>query len=157
MAGTLKSGVADAAGAWRVAPLPTFEAGEKASATNGGGSFALLEQSKHKLAAAAFQKFISVGEGADITQASGSFPARTSVLASDDFLAQQDDYFGGQEINRVFVDSLAAVRPGWRLPRVSAATAHQRHGHRVAGLCVPVRAPWHRVRAHLDVADQAHR
>ncbi|HWR86079.1 MAG TPA: sugar ABC transporter substrate-binding protein [Rhodoglobus sp.] len=114
MAGTLKSGVPDGVGQWRVAPLPTYEAGEQSSSVNGGGSFAMLEQSENKLVAAAFQRFVSLEEGADITLASGSFPARSSVLESEEFLATGDEFFGGQEINQVFVESLDAVREGWQ-------------------------------------------
>ena len=59
-----------------MAPLPTFEKGEKASAMNGGGGFAISKQSKHKLAAAAFLQFMEAGEGArHRSQASGQFPA----------------------------------------------------------------------------------
>ncbi|MFJ6727856.1 ABC transporter substrate-binding protein [Streptomyces sp. NPDC091281] len=112
MAGTLESGVPDGAGDWRVAPLPDF--GGKESATNGGGSFAMMKQSDHQLAAAALQRFISVEEGADIAQRSGSFPARAAVLSDPDFVGRKSAYFGGQEINRVFADSLAAVREGWQ-------------------------------------------
>ncbi|MFJ1787044.1 ABC transporter substrate-binding protein [Streptomyces anulatus] len=113
MAGTLKSGAPDAAGDWRVAPLPTLE-GETGTSVNGGGSLAMMKQGDNQLVAAAFQRFLSTEEGADVTQASGSFPARTEVQKSKEFLAQKDDYFGGQEINKVFVDSLATVQEGWQ-------------------------------------------
>ncbi|WP_447913571.1 ABC transporter substrate-binding protein [Microbacterium phyllosphaerae] len=123
MSGTLKSGAADAAGDWRVAPLPTFE-GETGSSMNGGGSLAMVKDSKNQLVAAAFQRFVSLEEGADITLQSGSFPARMSVLEDEAFLGTQDEYFGGQEVNRVFVESLDAVNEGWQfLPyEVYAAT-----------------------------------
>ncbi|MFD7313539.1 ABC transporter substrate-binding protein [Streptomyces sp. NPDC059883] len=113
MAGTLKSGVPDAAGDWRVAPLPTY-GGEYATSVNGGGSLAMMKQSDNQLVAAAFQRFLSAEKGADLTQATGSFPARAEVLASESFLGEKDPYFGGQEVNRVFADSLAAVREGWQ-------------------------------------------
>ncbi|MFF1418144.1 ABC transporter substrate-binding protein [Streptomyces sp. NPDC058280] len=113
MAGTLESGVPGGAGDWRVAPLPSFD-GKPASSMNGGGSLALLEESKNQLVAAAFQRFLSTGEGADITQKAGSFPARTSVLGSQEFIGQKSAYFGGQQINQVFADSLDAVGKGWQ-------------------------------------------
>ncbi|MEU9919010.1 sugar ABC transporter substrate-binding protein [Streptomyces sp. NPDC051001] len=113
MAGTLKSGVPDGAGDWRVAPLPTYD-GKPTSSVNGGGSLALLKQSKNQLAAAAFLRYVSAGKGADIIQESGSFPARTKVLQSQKFLSEKDAYFGGQEVNRVFTDSLDVVQEGWQ-------------------------------------------
>lgn len=113
MSGTLKSGVAAGSGDWRVAPLPTYD-GKPASSVNGGGSLAMLKESRNQLAASAFLRYLSAGKGADITQASGSFPARSKILQSEKFLGEKDEYFGGQEVNRVFTDSLAAVRPGWQ-------------------------------------------
>jgi multiple sugar transport system substrate-binding protein len=113
MGGTLKSGVPDGAGDWRVAPLPTYD-GKPASSVNGGGSLAMLKQSEKQLAAAAFLRYVSAGKGADITQATGSFPARTKVLESEKFLAEKDPYFGGQEVNRIFTSSLGAVHEGWQ-------------------------------------------
>ncbi|WP_223622381.1 sugar ABC transporter substrate-binding protein [Microbacterium sp. EST19A] len=123
MSGTLKSGAADGAGNWRVAALPSFD-GEKGSSMNGGGSLAMIKQGKNQLVAAAFQRFVSLEEGADLTLQSGSFPARTSVLEDEAFLGAKDDYFGGQEVNRVFVESLDSVVDGWQfLPyEVYAAT-----------------------------------
>ncbi|MEV7252860.1 ABC transporter substrate-binding protein [Streptomyces cyaneofuscatus] len=113
MAGILKGSVAKAAGDWRVAPLPSYGS-ESTTSINGGGSLAMTEQSSKKLAAAAFLRYVSLEEGADITQASGSFPARAKVLESLKFLGTKDEYFGGQEINRIFADSLAEVGGGWQ-------------------------------------------
>jgi multiple sugar transport system substrate-binding protein len=113
MAGTLASGVKDGAGAWRVAPLPTVEKGEKASSMNGGGGFAILKQSKHQLAAAGFVQYMETGAGRDVWIKSGQFPSMKSDLASEEFLNTKNDYFGGQEINKVFAQSAEDVLPGW--------------------------------------------
>lgn len=113
MAGILKGSVAKASGDWRVAPMPAFDA-ESTSSINGGGSLAMLDQGDKQLAAAAFLRYVSAEEGADITQATGSFPARAAALGSQEFLGAKDPYFGGQEINRVFADSLAKVGKGWQ-------------------------------------------
>ncbi|MDX3342636.1 sugar ABC transporter substrate-binding protein [Streptomyces baarnensis] len=113
MSGILKGSVAKASGDWRVAPLPSYGS-DSSTSMNGGGSLALTKQSDNKLAAAAFLRYVSLEEGADITQASGSFPARSEVLESLKFLGAKDEYFGGQEINRIFADSLASVGGGWQ-------------------------------------------
>ncbi|MEV6855161.1 ABC transporter substrate-binding protein [Streptomyces microflavus] len=113
MAGILKGSVAKASGDWRVAPMPAFDA-ESTSSINGGGSLAMLDQGDKQLAAAAFLRYVSAEEGADITQATGSFPARAAALGSQEFLGAKDPYFGGQEINRIFADSLAKVGKGWQ-------------------------------------------
>ncbi|MFF6981359.1 ABC transporter substrate-binding protein [Streptomyces sp. NPDC008343] len=113
MVGILKGSVAKASGDWRVAPLPSYD-GESTTSINGGGSLAMTQQSDNQLAAAAFLRYVSAEEGADITQASGSFPARADVLSSEKFLGAKDEYFGGQEVNRIFADSLDNVAEGWQ-------------------------------------------
>lgn len=114
MAGSLASGAPDAAGNWRVAPMPTFEKGEKASAENGGGGDAILEKSDNKLVAAAFLKWMNVTDGPAISTKLGFFPAQTAVQESPEWLNTKSDFFGGQEINKVFAQSAADVLPDWQ-------------------------------------------
>lgn len=113
MPGNLESGVPDAAGDWRVAPLPTYSAGDTASAENGGGGDAILAQSKNKLVAAGFLQYMNEGEGTQISIAAGGFPSTVADLESDTFLGATSDYFGGQKINEVLVQSAKDVVPGW--------------------------------------------
>ena len=40
-------------------------------------------------------------------------PLHTADLESDDFLNYQSEYFGGQEINKVFAQSIDDVVTGW--------------------------------------------
>jgi len=114
MPGNLESGVAEAAGDWRVAPLPTFEAGVPAGAENGGGGDAILEQSKNKLAAAGFLQFMNQGEGTQISIDAGGFPSTVADLNSDEFLGYESDYFGGQKINEVLVQASKDVTKDWQ-------------------------------------------
>jgi multiple sugar transport system substrate-binding protein len=113
MPGNLESGVPEAAGNWRVAPLPTYEAGESASAENGGGGDAILAQSENKLAAAGFLEFMNSGEGTQISIDQGGFPSTVADLESDEFLGYESEYFGGQKINEVLVQSASDVVEGW--------------------------------------------
>jgi multiple sugar transport system substrate-binding protein len=113
MPGNLESGVPEAAGNWRVAPLPTYEAGEAASAENGGGGDAILAQSENKLAAAGFLEFMNSGEGTQISIDQGGFPSTVADLESDEFLGYESEYFGGQKINEVLVQSASDVVEGW--------------------------------------------
>jgi multiple sugar transport system substrate-binding protein len=124
MAGSLKSGVPTGAGQWRVAPLPVYDAGDKASAMNGGGGYAMLNQSseQNQLVSAAFLKYMEAGPGVQLSIDAGQFPATVADLESDDFLNKPNDYFGGQEINKIFAQSAADVVPGWQyLPYQSYA------------------------------------
>jgi len=113
MPGNLESGVPEAAGNWRVAPLPVYEAGDVASAENGGGGDAVLAQSKNKLAAAGFVEFMNSGEGTQISIDAGGFPSTVADLESDEFLGYESEYFGGQKINEVLVQSASDVVEGW--------------------------------------------
>ncbi|THG33996.1 sugar ABC transporter substrate-binding protein [Glaciibacter flavus] len=113
-AGTLASGVKDGAGQWRVAPLPTVAKGDTASSMNGGGGFVIPKQSTKQAAAAAFLRYMETGEGRAIWIAAGQFPTMKEDLESADFLAAKNDYFGGQEINKIFAQSAADALPGWQ-------------------------------------------
>jgi multiple sugar transport system substrate-binding protein len=113
MPANFETGVADAAGDWRVAPMPTYEAGESVSSESGGSSMSVLEQSENKLVAAGFLEWISTGEGAQVQIDAGSFPSTVADLTSDEFLNYKSDYFGGQEINKVLVQAAEDVVSGW--------------------------------------------
>jgi multiple sugar transport system substrate-binding protein len=113
MPGNLESGVPEAAGDWRVAPLPVYEAGDTASAENGGGGDAILAQSENKLAAAGFLEFMNSGEGTQISIDAGGFPSTVADLESDEFLGYESEYFGGQKINEVLVQSASDVVEDW--------------------------------------------
>lgn len=110
----LKSGVPGGNGQWRVAPLPQYSSsGQAATSENGGSSDVVLAASKHQAAAAAFVQFISTGQGAQISAASGDFPASTTILNSPSFLDVKWPYFGGQQINKVLSSAAGNVLPGW--------------------------------------------
>jgi len=113
MPGNLESGVPEASGDWRVAPLPTYTAGDTASAENGGGGDAILKQSKNKLVAAGFLQYMNEGAGTQISIDAGGFPSTVADLDSDEFLGYESEYFGGQKINEVLVQSAKDVVPGW--------------------------------------------
>ncbi|MBT2497821.1 sugar ABC transporter substrate-binding protein [Agromyces sp. ISL-38] len=113
MPGVLESSVPDAAGDWRVAPIPTYD-GEPVSAENGGGGQAVLKQSKNPALAAAFLEWLnSDPESIKIFGESGGFPSTVAELESEDFVNQESEYFGGQKINEVLTQAASDVLPGW--------------------------------------------
>jgi multiple sugar transport system substrate-binding protein len=114
MPGNLASGAAAAAGKWRVAPMPQWEAGGKASAENGGSSLAVPDKAANKALAYGFVKFAAVDEGKDSRIKAGAFPATTADLASPEFLGAEFPYFDGQKANEVFAESAKNVVPGWK-------------------------------------------
>ncbi|MFD5748863.1 ABC transporter substrate-binding protein [Streptomyces sp. NPDC127033] len=109
----LKTGAPAASGDWRVAPLPQWKAGAKASAESGGSSLAVPSVGKNKALAYAFTEYAAAGAGVKSRIKDGAFPATTADLTSKEFLDTKFDYFGGQEINKVFSQSATEVVPDW--------------------------------------------
>ncbi|MCX2925047.1 ABC transporter substrate-binding protein [Streptomyces sp. NEAU-W12] len=113
MPANLASGVKEAAGDWRVAPLPQWTAGADASAENGGSALTLPELGKNEALAYAFVEYANAGKGVDTRVKSGAFPATTAQLDSEKFQKTEFPYFGGQQANKVFAESAANVADDW--------------------------------------------
>ncbi|MFD8525146.1 ABC transporter substrate-binding protein [Streptomyces capillispiralis] len=113
MPANLASGVKDAAGDWRVAPLPQWQAGGRASAENGGSALTLPELGGNEALAYAFVEYANAGKGVDTRVKGGAFPATTAQLNSPAFQNTEFPYFGGQQANRIFAESAANVADDW--------------------------------------------
>jgi len=113
MPANLESGVPDAAGKWRVAPLPQWEEGVSASAENGGSSLAVPSASKNQALAYGFMQYANAGAGVQIRLDGGAFPATTADIESPEFQSYESEYFGGQQINKVLAESASDVVGGW--------------------------------------------
>ncbi|RDG39147.1 ABC transporter substrate-binding protein [Streptomyces corynorhini] len=109
----LQTGAPAAAGDWRVAPLPQWKAGEKSSAESGGSSLAVPAAGKNKALAYAFTEYVAAGAGVKSRVKDGAYPATTADMTSKEFLDTKFDYFGGQEINKVFAQSASEVASDW--------------------------------------------
>ncbi|WP_119697546.1 ABC transporter substrate-binding protein [Microbacterium halotolerans] len=114
MPGNLESGVPDAAGDWRVAPMPQWEEGGTATAENGGSAMSVMQASESKALAYDFLEFASSGDGVQHRIDGGGFPSTVADLESEDFLSKEFDYFGGQKANEVLSESSANVVDGWQ-------------------------------------------
>ncbi|MFF1528525.1 ABC transporter substrate-binding protein [Cellulomonas sp. NPDC058312] len=114
MPGNLEASVTQAAGQWRVAPMPQWEAGQTASSENGGSAMSIMEAAPNKELAYDFLTYLSNGDGTKIRIDAGGFPATTADLESDEFLNKESEYFGGQKINEVLAQSAADVVEGWQ-------------------------------------------
>ncbi|CAM5684094.1 Extracellular solute-binding protein OS=Streptomyces alboniger OX=132473 GN=CP975_09830 PE=4 SV=1 [Streptomyces alboniger] len=114
MPANFASGVKDAAGDWRAAPLPQWSAGAEVSAENGGSSLALPALGKNKELAYAFVEYANSGDGVRTRIESGAFPATTEDLESKAFQNIEFPYFGGQKANKIFAESAAAAARGWK-------------------------------------------
>ncbi|NGO48663.1 ABC transporter substrate-binding protein [Streptomyces ureilyticus] len=107
------TGVANASGDWRAAPMPQWTKGDKASAENGGSSLTLPTLGKNKELAYAFAEYANSGAGVKTRIDEGAFPATKAELESPEFQGKEFEYFGGQKANEIFAESAANVSSDW--------------------------------------------
>ncbi|MGA5325683.1 ABC transporter substrate-binding protein [Streptomyces griseoincarnatus] len=113
MPANFESGVPNASGQWRAAPLPAWAKGDKASAENGGSALTVPALAKNKELAYAFVEYANSGEGVASRVSEGAFPATQAELKSAEFLGKEFPYFGGQKANEIFAGSAANVADDW--------------------------------------------
>ncbi|QPL05051.1 MULTISPECIES: ABC transporter substrate-binding protein [Actinomyces] len=113
MPGNFISSVPDAAGKWRVAPQPRWDANTPACAENGGSSLAAMAATDKQALAYQFIRFCCAEDGIRIRIDGGAFPSTVAELDSADFLNKEFDYFGGQKANEVLSQAAKDVLPGW--------------------------------------------
>jgi multiple sugar transport system substrate-binding protein len=110
--GYLSSVAKTTAGKWRAAPLPQWDAGANQQGDWGGSSFAVTDQTKHaKEAAQVAMDIFGANKDAwkiGIDQAF-LFPTATPILNWDYFRSKQYDFFGGQQVNQIFVPAYNSV------------------------------------------------
>jgi multiple sugar transport system substrate-binding protein len=98
--GTAKS----TSGKWAAADIPQWKAGENVSGNWGGSSDAVLANSKNKIAAYEFAKFINTNQESALKLANDQFlfPTTTKTLQSTDFTDTKSEFYGGQQVNKFF-------------------------------------------------------
>lgn len=114
MPANLTTGAASASGDWRVARMPQWTDGANQTAELGGSALAATQASQNKELAYEFLKYANIGDGVATRLSTGAFPATMRDLTDPAFLAQEPEYFGGQQINRILADSATHVLPGWQ-------------------------------------------
>ena len=109
----LAENAADLAGSWAVAPMPK-NAGSENSGDSGGAAVVVLKNTKNAEAAAKFAAWLN---GSDDTQEAlitvgGLFPSTTNGLDSPALL-EESEFFGGQVVNEVFIQSAKETPDTW--------------------------------------------
>ncbi|MEV4867036.1 ABC transporter substrate-binding protein [Streptomyces ossamyceticus] len=112
-AGGIKSDLKDLSGKWRVAPMPTWKAGDGKSSSNGGSATSVMTGCKTPREAVQFADFLSSDPQAVKTGIeSGLYPA-SKAGQEDPSLTGGDPYFGGQKVGDVYKASAAQVPSTW--------------------------------------------
>jgi len=114
MPANLTTGAAAASGDWRVARMPQWTGGANQTAELGGSSLAVTQASQNQELAYEFLKYANIGDGVATRLDAGAFPATMRDLTDPTFLAQEPEYFGGQQINRILANSATHVLPGFQ-------------------------------------------
>lgn len=99
----LPGAVKSSAGKWRAAPLPQWGSTE-AAGNWGGSSDAVMQSSTHKIAAAALAQYLNSNPTSTTQLATKRFlfPVTKSVLDEPTFVDQKPEFYGGQQVNKVF-------------------------------------------------------
>ena len=113
---TLPERAPDAAGDFRIAPLPQWEAGETSGSENGGSAMAIPADAKNKEAAYAFLEYFTHGDGLQSRIDAGAFVPNLSNLEDETFLGTTNEFFGDQKYNEVLAESSKNVATGWQYP-----------------------------------------
>ncbi|WP_240665776.1 ABC transporter substrate-binding protein [Agromyces sp. LHK192] len=93
-------------GLWRAAPLPQWSEGENVSGNWGGSSDAVLATSENPIAAYMLAEFINHDEESAMQLATQQFlyPPQQSVLNDPAFVDQESEFYGGQQVNKLFAE-----------------------------------------------------
>ena len=103
-------------GKWQAAPLPQWSPGESVSANWGGSTDAVTTQSEHPKEAAELAIWINHDEKSAtmLNEKSSLFPTLQSVLGDPSFTTQKLSFYGGQQVNKVFIESSQNVDLGFQ-------------------------------------------
>jgi len=103
-------------GKWRAAPIPQWEAGKKVSANWGGSTLAVLATSQHPKEAAELAIWLTTAKEATslYTTQQFLFPVLKDLLNSPTFADRPFEFYGGQAVNQVFVQSANSVDPSFQ-------------------------------------------
>ncbi|MEU8570019.1 extracellular solute-binding protein [Streptomyces pathocidini] len=124
-------------GLWRIAPLPQWDPASPGVGTHGGSTFAITKDSKHPEAAMEFIEWqVSHPDALRARLSSGAssqYPAAPDLVSvgRDAF---DRDYYGGQDIYRLFEAEADRIRHGWTWgPRMTATQRVMQDGFAQAG------------------------
>ena len=98
-------------GKWRAAPMPQWDASAPVSGNWGGSTTAVIKSTKNAIAAAQFAQFLNSDPDCASLFASKQFlfPSTKALLADSSFTGQTPAFYGGQQVNEVFVPAANGI------------------------------------------------
>lgn len=114
----LSASAKDTSGKWRAAPLPQWNAGENKAGNWGGSTSAVIKTTKNPIAAAKFAEFLNTDAESTMMLATQQFlfPPTKSTLANPAFVGQKPEFYGGQQVNELFVQISGTVSTEFQWP-----------------------------------------
>jgi multiple sugar transport system substrate-binding protein len=96
----------DTSGSWRAAALPQWSADANVSGNCGGSTSAVIAGTQNPIAAAKFAEFLNTDPEATKMFATEQFlfPATNALLTDPEFVGQEPEFYGGQQVNQLFAD-----------------------------------------------------
>jgi multiple sugar transport system substrate-binding protein len=109
----MSSSMKESVGKWRAAKIPQWKAGEYVSSNWGGSTVAAMKGTPHLKEATLFATFM--GADPEVARYWNSeiflFPVLKELLADPAVIDHPYDFYGGQEVNKVFAESSEHVDP----------------------------------------------
>ena len=114
----LSTSAKDTSGKWRAAPLPQWNAGENKAGNWGGSTSAVIKTTKNPIAAAKFAEFLNTDAESTMMLATQQFlfPPTNSTLTNPTFVGQKPEFYGGQQVNELFVQISGTVSTEFQWP-----------------------------------------
>jgi len=98
-------------GKWRAADLPQWDKSKFATGAWGGSALAVMKTTQHLPEAAEVAIWLNTDPAPTklYTTKQNFFPCTNALLSSPEWAGAKPEFFGGQEVNKVFAKSAAAV------------------------------------------------
>jgi multiple sugar transport system substrate-binding protein len=113
----LQGTAGNTSGLWGASELPQWGDGGQQAGNWGGSTNVVLASTEHPIAAAELARWINVEREPTMrfAQEQFLFPASTEILESEEFLNQEAEFYGGEQVNALFADIAETVVPdfGW--------------------------------------------
>lgn len=124
-------------GKWAAAPLPQWKAGQNVSGNWGGSSDAVLKSTKYPQQAAVFASWLNQNatSALDLNTKQFLFPSTNATLANPKFKNLKSPFYGGQQVNKVFVAISKSVATNFQWSPINDyvfSDSNDTFGHAVA-------------------------
>ncbi|WP_225753394.1 extracellular solute-binding protein [Actinotalea sp. Marseille-Q4924] len=112
----LQGTAGNTSGLWGATEMPQWEGGDQAG-NWGGSTDAVLASTENPIAAAELARWINVEQepAMRFAQEQFLFPASTEILEAEEFLSQEAEFYGGEQVNALFAEISEGVATdfGW--------------------------------------------